>query len=63
MRLTTDDGTGGKIPKAFHIVKDRIRSMSKYEKVHIALFFPYMLKHTVGDFASIHTQNITIIVH
>ena len=26
--------------------------MSKYEKVHIDLFFPYMLKHTVGDFAS-----------
>ena len=38
--------------RLFHIVKDRIRSMSKYEKVHIALFFPYMLKHTVGDFAS-----------
>ena len=42
-----------KIPKAVSYGhKDRIRSMSKYEKVHIALFFPYMLKHTVGEFAS-----------
>ena len=26
--------------------------MSKYEKAHIALFVPYTLKHTVGDFAN-----------
>ena len=33
-------------------MKDRIRRMSKYEKAHIALFVPYTLKHTVGDFAN-----------